>query len=204
MRIKTFLLHIIFLVCFGGATAQPLDTIFIISEYKTLLRDYEPFYDVKAGHFPMQVYLPNNQQVELYAKEYSTQAPPVRTTRGRFGIRYCMMHCLRIIKHRDSSVAIRIVTKDIIGRKNKVQLTVDTTLTMKSVLYYLNIFTLHYTFDRGRWFRKRPMLYVSNDLSHWDFIPQHKKSKRDKYLKQFLHSIQYEYNAVTRQLTQLY
>jgi hypothetical protein len=198
MRIKPFLLHIIFLAGFGCATAQPLDTIFIIREYRSVIGE-EMNVNGQAGHFPMEVYLPNQQQVTLHGKGKKRKKPNVRV----FGMVPSSMHGLRIIKHHDSSLTIRIVTKDSIGRKRKGQLTVDTTLTIKAISFYENILAPSYGYDGNNPFRRRARLYISNSPRHLGFL-QLRKSKRDKYLKWFLQNIQYEYNAVTGQLTQLY
>jgi hypothetical protein len=143
----------------------------------------------------MQVYLPNNQQVSLFAKQLGQKRPPLIHPNRK-------LHCLRIIKQRDSLLVVRIVTKDSIGRKSKHQFLVDTTLIIAEMPFYRNVFTACYSGSRP--FANPNKLYISNRPGDLAYLPQHRAKKRKRYLSRFLQGIQYEYNAVTGQLTQLY
>jgi hypothetical protein len=198
MRIKTFLLSIVFGVCLGGAAAQDMDTFYFVSQYRILTDNGEGCNNIYAGHFPMQVYLPNKQEVTLFAKRLGQKRfpehPIILSNR--------MLHCLRIIKQRDSLLAVRIVTKDSVRSKNKYRLAVDTTLIIKEMPFNRNVFITCYGGKNP--FRNPSMLYISNQFKDLSYMPQHRKRKRNRYLNRFLRGIQYEYNAVTGQLTQLY
>jgi hypothetical protein len=110
---------------------------------------------------------------------------------------------LRIIKQRDSLLTIRIVTKDSVKRKSKHQLMVDTTLAITDMPFYRNVFTACYG-GGNKPFNNPSKLYISNQPRDLAYLPQHRAKKRKHYLNRFLQGIQYEYHAVTGQLTQLY
>jgi hypothetical protein len=174
-----------------------MDTFYIVSQYR-LFGNNEATGNTYAGQFPMQVYLPNNQQVTLFAKQLgqkrfhaSPLIPPNR-----------LLHCLRIIKQPDSLLTIRIVTKDSVRRKSKHQLMVDTTLIITEMPFYRNVFTACYGGSRP--FANPSKMYISNRPRDLAYLPQQRAKKRKRYLNRFLQGIQYEYNAVTGQLTQLY
>lgn len=197
MRIKPLVLSIIFLAYFGYAPAQQMDTFYVVSQYKTTRADWAGDFFIN-GLLPMQVYLPNNQQVTLFAKEKGQKPfpsnPPISPNR--------QLHCLRIVKQRNSLFTVRIVVADSIGTRRKPCVTVDTTIHINDVPFNQNIVTVFYFSTDILGLQQK--LIVSKLPKHMAYIPSKSKKKRKRYLNRYLKGIQYEYNAVTDKLTQLY
>jgi hypothetical protein len=193
---KPFLLLIIAISCFKTAHTQLFDTFYVVSQY-WLRSDGLGWLD-EQGNASMQVYLPNNQQLNLFAKQRGKKPLPLDQPRSYNR----QTHCLRIIKQRDSLLVIRIVAKDSVGKRRKPCVTVDTTVHITEVPFNRNIVTVYYF--RAGLFRFPQKLMISNRPRHMTYIPHMKESKRKRYLNRYLKGIQYEYNAVTGQLIQLY
>lgn len=195
MRIKKLLTLIIHLPSFGCVFAQPLDTFYVVSQYNVVRTEASPD-TISFGNLPMQVYLPNNQQVTLFSKELGekpSRLKPPSLPKGR------QLHCLRIIKEHDNMLTLRIVARDSFGLRNEQHLTADTTFEISEVPFNRNIITVFYSF-----YRRSPRLIITNQPRHMSHIPHKSERKRKRYLNRYLKGIQYEYNAVTGQLIQLY
>jgi hypothetical protein len=198
MRIKLLVLFLLFFACFGCAPAQQMDTFYVVSQYRLLLSDECCPRDTShIGNFPMQVYLPNNQQVTLFPKALGEKQPHRSKQRK--------LHSLRIIKPHNNLFMLRIVTRDsLVSRRMHKRfihyVAVDTTLAISEVPFNRNIIMMFY-----HTVRRSPRLMITNSPNLLQHIPSKPEKRRRRYLNRYYSKgIQYEYHADTGQLTQLY